>query len=90
MTWEEAMSRHPIGSEVSGTVVSVMPFGVFVDLGVGFWGLLEVPNMAGDTKKAISDYPQVGQLVTANVLQHADLDQQIRLSQRGWLQESVR
>src|SRR5438552_12433811 len=83
-TWDEVKARLPIGSEVTGQVSAVMPFGVFIELGVGFIGLLEVPEMAGDSR-AIADYPQVGQLVTANVLQHKDWDHQIKLSQKGWL-----
>ena len=87
MTWDEVKARLPIGTEVTGTVLRVMPFGVFVDLGVGFLGLLEVPNMAGENRKTEVDYPQAGQTVTANVLWHSDGNQQVMLSQKGWIVE---
>jgi small subunit ribosomal protein S1 len=82
-TWENVKRRYPIGSVVEGTVVKVAPFGVFVDLGVGFEGLLLVPEMAGDTRKQIKDYPQVGQRVAATVIWHNDPKQQFSLSQRA-------
>jgi ribosomal protein S1 len=84
-TWDEVKERLPVGTEVTGRVVAVRPFGVFVDLGVGFSGLLEVPNMAGEGRKTEADYPQVGQVVTANVLWHRDTNQQICLTQQGWI-----
>jgi hypothetical protein len=41
--------------------------------------------MAGEGRKTEADYPQVGQVVTANVLWHRDTNQQICLTQKGWI-----
>ena len=82
-TWEDEKRRYPIGSVIEGVVVSVAPFGVFVDFGVGFKGLLRVPDMAGDARKQIEDYPQVAQPVAATVIWHDDTNQQFTLSQRA-------
>ena len=81
-SWEDVKLQLPIGSEVVGTVWSVKPYGVWVDLGVGFDGLILVPELAGEGPKQPEDYPQVGTRVSAKVLWHADHKQQISLTQR--------
>lgn len=81
--WERVKAAVPLGSEVSGRVVAVQPFGVFVDLGLGFVGLLEVPEFGGPIRpRSLEEYPPVGVSVTARVLQHADRNQQLLLTQR--------
>ena len=97
--WDRVKAAVPIGAEVTGRVVSCQPFGVFVDLGLGFPGLLEAPEFGGAAGRSLGmeDYPAVGSAVTAWVLQHADHNQQLRLTQRpltaeqweqirGWVQ----
>ncbi|MFB8042951.1 S1 RNA-binding domain-containing protein [Streptomyces hydrogenans] len=44
--------RTPVGQELRGTVEKVLPFGVFVDLGDGFVGL--VPSREIDGRPAVS------------------------------------
>jgi hypothetical protein len=41
-SWDEAVDDLQIGEEVSGTVVDRAPFGIFVDIGVGFPALLQI------------------------------------------------
>jgi ribosomal protein S1 len=81
--WDDVKRDHPVGSAVTGTVVRAAPFGVFVDLGIGFSGLLRVPEMAGDGRKRVEDYPQTGETVIAKVLWHDDRNQQLALTQRA-------
>ena len=80
--WNDVKARLPVGTVVDGKVVHVAVFGVFVDLGVEFYGLLRVPEMAGSGPKTMDDYPQVGESVTARVLYHSDSNRQIILIQR--------
>lgn len=40
--WQEFLAQHAEGGVVNGTVVSVVPFGTFVDVGNGIHGLLHV------------------------------------------------
>ena len=80
--WEDVKARLPVGTALEGTVVHVARFGVFVDLGVGFDGLLLVPEMAGPGPKRMDEYPQVGERVTARVIHHRDHNRQISLTQR--------
>src|SRR3954447_6503238 len=59
---EQYKRDHPPGSQVTGVVTHVAPFGAFVDLGVPFAALLLVPYMAplGARKSFPEDYPKVG------------------------------
>src|SRR4051812_33114179 len=82
--WDLVKATVLIGSEVSGRVVASCPFGVFVDLGIGFLGLLEVPEFADPAARSQGEvrFPAIGVRLTARVLQHVDHNQQLRLTQR--------
>ncbi|MGL5095528.1 MAG: S1 RNA-binding domain-containing protein [Fimbriiglobus sp.] len=82
-TWDAVKARLPLGTTVAGTVLYVAPFGVFVDLGGGGVGLLRVPEMAGDHRKQMADYPQVGDVLTAMVLWYDERNRQVTLTQRS-------
>jgi len=79
--WERVKSTVSVGSEVSGHVIACQPFGVFVDLGIGFLGLLEITEFADPGSRGDERFPAVGALINAWVLQHVDSNQQIRLTQ---------
>lgn len=83
--WERVKATVPIGAEVSGRVVACQPFGVFVDLGLDFLGLLEIPELGDSAARSRGKvvFPAVGAPLTARVLQHADHNQQLRLTQRA-------
>src|SRR6516164_3358726 len=49
--WKAGKSRVPDGSRVTGVVVAKYPFGVFVDIGLGFPALLEIICIDGLTPK---------------------------------------
>lgn len=82
--WDQVKAAVPVGAEVSGRVVACQPFGVFVDLGLGFPGLLEVLEFADPAAQSRGEesFPAVGASVTAWVLQHVDHNRQLRLTQR--------
>ncbi|MFO0808881.1 MAG: S1 RNA-binding domain-containing protein [Gemmataceae bacterium] len=82
--WDQVKASVPVGTEVSGRVVGCQPFGVFVDLGLGFPGLLEVPEFAEPPARSrgMEGYPAVDAVITARVLQHVDSGRQLRLTQR--------
>jgi hypothetical protein len=75
-TWEQFKREHPAGSEVTGTVTRVEPYGAFVDLGLPFDALLLVPYIApiGEPKSYPQDYPKVGDIVTALIRIYAEPD----------------
>ena len=89
--WERVKAAVPIGTEVSGRVVSCQPFGVFVGLGLGFPGLLEVPEFgdAAARPRGADGFPGVGEVLTARVLQHMNHNQQLRLTRRPFRQQLI-
>jgi len=58
--WNESVSRHASGGVIDGTVVSVVPFGAFVDVGDGIHGLLH--------ESSWSSRPETGSRVAVRIL----------------------
>lgn len=82
--WEAAKGRLPPGSAVRGVVVARYPFGVFVDVGVGFPGLILVVRLRGADVRPytrVEAYPEVGATVEARVCVWADGHRQVGLTQ---------
>ena len=68
--WEEAVEKFPIGQKVSGEVVSVKDYGVFVELENGIEGLIHISEMSWAQKpKHPSKSINVGDNVEAQVLE---------------------
>ncbi|MBT3236035.1 MAG: 30S ribosomal protein S1 [Bdellovibrionales bacterium] len=68
--WEEAGNKYEISSKVSGEVVSVKDYGIFVELSDGIEGLVHVSEMSwtGKVKNPTKEYT-VGEKVEAEVLE---------------------
>jgi ribosomal protein S1 len=58
--WNEFVARHASGGVIDGVVVSVVPFGAFVDVGDGIHGLLH--ESSWDRR------PEPGSLVAVRIL----------------------
>jgi ribosomal protein S1 len=83
--WETVKSRLVIGATVAGTVVARFPFGVFIDLGVGFPALLEVIQFERTGQRPfrnVDDYPAIGTTVSARLVEFNDRNRQVALTQR--------
>jgi ribosomal protein S1 len=81
--WEDLKSSLSVGQIVSGKVVSHAPFGVFVDLGLPFLGVVEIPYFKDDTARLQrEDFPAVGATIRARIIAFADHNHQVRLSVR--------
>jgi ribosomal protein S1 len=67
--WAEVKQQFAIGQSVTGVVVARAPFGAWVDLGVGFAGLLQIIFIDGLTPERYQggDWCSVGSKVTAFV-----------------------
>ena len=67
--WEAAQDRYVVGSKVTGEIVSVKDYGVFVELEDGIEGLIHVSEMSwtGKVKNPIKSYA-VGDKIEAQVL----------------------
>lgn len=74
--WTAAVEKYPVGSRVSGKVVSLMDYGAFVQLEEGFEGLVHVSEMSWTKKiKHPSQVVKVGDEVEVVVL---DIDTENR------------
>jgi hypothetical protein len=82
-TWEVLKSRLTIGQSVSGKVVAKSHFGAWIDLGVGFPGMLEIIVMADlkPERYRAGDWCLIGSEVTAFIGSFRDYSHQIRLWQ---------
>ncbi len=82
--WMELKETHVIGEVVSGKVLHQEPFGVFVDIGLGFLALLEVPEFE-ETKKirGMEYFPAIGSTIKARILGFMESNRQIFLTQQG-------
>ncbi len=58
--WNEFVARHASGGVIDGTVVSVVPFGAFIDVGDGVHGLLH--------ESAWGTRPEPGSRVAVRIL----------------------
>jgi small subunit ribosomal protein S1 len=65
--WPEVRTRLRVGQAVRGTVIARAPFGVWLDIGVGFPALLLVPEMREAKLRRIpfEDYPPTGAQIEA-------------------------
>ncbi|MBQ4160246.1 MAG: S1 RNA-binding domain-containing protein [Clostridia bacterium] len=59
---------HEVGSVVEGKVVSVMPFGAFVELEDGVNGLVHISEISTEYVQAVADHLKVGDVVKAKVV----------------------
>lgn len=67
--WEEAQTKYIPGKKVSGEVVSVKDYGIFIELDDGIEGLIHVSEMSWTNKiKNPSKHYSVGDKVDAQVL----------------------
>ncbi|MCA9690042.1 MAG: S1 RNA-binding domain-containing protein [Myxococcales bacterium] len=83
--WIAQKSKRPIGTLVRGVVLKVAPFGVFVDVdGFEFSAVLLVTHFEDDGEgRAMDEYPQVGEVVSAVVVGFVEDTKQVRLSTRA-------
>lgn len=61
-----------LDSIVDGTVVSIMPFGIFVDIGGGESGLVHISELSSSYVKDINEFVKKGDKVKAKVMRIED------------------
>ncbi len=81
--WDNIENKYPVGSRLRGKVVSLMPYGAFVELEPGVEGLVHVSEMSW-TKRVVraSDALKVAESVAVVVLTVNKADQKIGLGMR--------
>ena len=70
--YELAQEKYPIGSIVTGTVMTIVNFGAFVNIEPGVDGLVHVSNISDKRLNSPADVLKVGDVVTAKVISFKD------------------
>jgi ribosomal protein S1 len=83
--WCKIKEILPLGSQVRGVVTRVEPFGVLVKLAsTDITGVLLVTHFEdGERAFQLHEYPQVGEVLEAVVVDHCEHNMQVRLSTRA-------
>ncbi len=81
--WDEVAAKYPVGSRVRGKIMSVVPYGAFVQLEEGVEGMVHVSELSWTKRIArASDMLKVGDEVDAVVLEIKKDEQKISLGIR--------
>ena len=77
--WLAIKARFPLEMIAGGVVVARAPFGIFLDLGGGALGLMEMPAMprVGGSTEVV--FLEIGAVVTGVVVRHRDSNRQVEL-----------
>ena len=78
--WKDAATKYAIGNVVTGKVARMTDFGAFVELESGIDALLHVSQIAKEHIEKPSDVLQVGEEITAKVVDFNEADKKICLS----------
>ena len=78
--WKDAATKYAIGNVVTGKVARMTDFGAFVELESGIDALLHVSQIAKEHIGKPSDVLQVGEEITAKVVDFNEADKKISLS----------
>jgi len=78
--WTTASERYDVGKEITGTITNVTDFGIFVELEEGVEGLVHISEISKEKIKTPVDMFNVGDLVTARVMNINGEERRIGLS----------
>ncbi len=78
--WETVAERYRVGKEITGTVTNVTDFGVFVELEEGIEGLVHVSEISKEKIKTPVGMYNVGDMLTARVMNINGEERRIGLS----------
>jgi small subunit ribosomal protein S1 len=78
--WDTVAQRYEVGKEITGTVTNVTDFGVFVELEEGIEGLVHVSEISKENIKTPVGMFNVGDTLTARVMNINSDERRIGLS----------
>jgi small subunit ribosomal protein S1 len=81
--WDEFARQHKIGDVLSGRVVNVTDFGLFIDIYNGLEGLAHVSEIDVPSGVKLEDRFAVGDYVRTRILRIEEDDKKVGLSMRG-------
>lgn len=80
---KKPIAEYEVGSTVPGKVVSIMPYGAFVDIGASTDGLVHVSQLADDFVKDIESVVKVGQEVQVRITEINAENNKVSLTMRS-------
>ncbi|MFH1980250.1 MAG: 30S ribosomal protein S1 [Pseudomonadota bacterium] len=78
--WSTVSDRYDVGKEITGTVTNVTDFGIFVELEEGIEGLVHVSEISKEKIKTPVGAYNVGDMITARVMNINSDERRIGLS----------
>ncbi|MFW5635679.1 MAG: S1 RNA-binding domain-containing protein, partial [Thermodesulfobacteriota bacterium] len=78
--WDTVAERYQVGSEITGTVTNITDFGIFVELEEGIEGLVHVSEISKEKIKSPGEKFNVGDVITAKVMNINTDERRIGLS----------
>jgi 4-hydroxy-3-methylbut-2-enyl diphosphate reductase len=88
--WEAAAEKYAVGNVVSGKVVRIVPFGAFVMLEDGVDGLVHISQISWERVEKVEDALQIGQEISAEVLELDAENKKISLSIKKTVERPVK
>ncbi len=85
--FDKCMEKHPVGSVCTGKIISVLPYGAFVEIEPGVEGLVHVSEAAASYVKDINEILHPGEEVTVKILAYDEQHRKTTLSIRACLED---
>jgi len=87
--WDEFARQHKVGDVLSGRIVNVTDFGLFIDIYNGLEGLAHVSEIDVPSGVKLEDRFAVGDYVRTRILRIEEDEKKVGLSMRGVTQPSA-
>jgi small subunit ribosomal protein S1 len=81
--WDDFTDSHHVGDEVTGRIVNVTDFGLFIDIYNGLEGLAHVSEIDVPGGARLEDHFSAGDWVRARILRIEDSEKKVGLTMRG-------
>jgi small subunit ribosomal protein S1 len=81
--WDDFTDKHHVGDEVTGRIVNVTDFGLFIDIYNGLEGLAHVSEIDVPGGARLEDHYQAGEWVSARILRIEEGEKKVGLTMRG-------
>nr|WP_246052105.1 30S ribosomal protein S1 [Desulfobotulus mexicanus] len=78
--WKSVEERYAVGTEISGNITNITDFGIFVELEEGIEGLVHISEISTEKVKTPSEAFNVGDPITAKVMNINSDERRIGLS----------
>jgi len=78
-SWEKLKSKLNIGTVVTGVVTKHEPYGVYVNIGYSFDGLIQITDFKSHGVMTTAEYPPINSEIKAKVLGYKEVGKKIWL-----------